>query len=326
MRQTNITATVFGGAGDAQPSAYADVANGWPQRPGVALPFRFSGPRPKVRVYNGSRSVLCEIVDVGPWYPSSKGPADPYWQIHARPRAETDTHTNTAGIDLTPAAASAIGLDGKGVVDWEFDAATAATVRPSGAPATQDASWFGAISGILKAVLAALFGKPALRPPAAGGPPWIAKATGYLGFHETGDNQGIEHFIAGAHCGALGDPWCAIFANCCLEESGVGGTRSPSSQSFRHDGNFVQLSGPAIGAIAVYWRGSQASGLGHVGFYVGENSTQVLTLGGNESDAVRKQLEPKARLYGYWWPKSVPLPAIGASAIASGDHTAGSES
>jgi hypothetical protein len=28
--------------------------------------------------------------------------------------------TNLAGIDLTPAAANAIGLQGKGVVDWEF--------------------------------------------------------------------------------------------------------------------------------------------------------------------------------------------------------------
>lgn len=155
--------------------------------------------------------------------------------------------------------------------------------------------------------------------------PWLDKARTYLGFHETGDNQGIQHFINGSHCGQLGDPWCAIFANCCLEEVGIKGTRSPSSQSFRHDTNFVRLHGPAMGAITVYWRGIMSSGLGHVGFYVGETSTQVLTLGGNESDAVRKQLEPKARLYGYWWPAGVALPLIGPVFLDSTQHKQGSE-
>jgi hypothetical protein len=36
-----------------------------------------------------------------------------------------------------------------------------------------------------------------------------------------------------AHCGALGDPWCAIFANAMLEAAGVLGTRSASSLSYR---------------------------------------------------------------------------------------------
>jgi len=48
----------------------------------------------------------------------------------------------------------------------------------------------------------------------------------------------------------------------------------------------------------VYWRGSPDSGLGHVGFYMGETATQILTLGGNESDAVREQFEPKSKLRG----------------------------
>jgi uncharacterized protein (TIGR02594 family) len=141
-------------------------------------------------------------------------------------------------------------------------------------------------------------------------PAWVTNGLDDLGFHETGDNQGIEAFIAQAHCGSVGDPWCAIWANAKLEESGITGTRSPSSQSFRHDPHFVKLDGPTLGAIAVYWRNSPDSGLGHVGFYMGETATQVLTLGGNESDAVRKQFEPKAKLIGYWWPKSVALPVI----------------
>jgi hypothetical protein len=31
---------------------------------------------------------------------------------------------------------------------------------------------------------------------------------------------------------------------------------------------------------------------------MGEPATQILTLGGNESDAVRQQFEPKSKLFG----------------------------
>jgi uncharacterized protein (TIGR02594 family) len=148
-------------------------------------------------------------------------------------------------------------------------------------------------------------------------PPWITAGLQDLGFHETGDNQGIESFIAQAKCGQLGDPWCAIWVNAKLEQSGIAGARSASSQSFRDNPNFVELDGPVLGAIAVYWRRSPDSGLGHVGFYMGETATQILTLGGNESDAVRNQFEPRARLHGYWWPASVPVPDGGVINVTS---------
>jgi uncharacterized protein (TIGR02594 family) len=109
-----ITATVFGGVADRETSAYdGHVIND--SELGVALPARFTGPRPDVRVFNAGRSVVCKIVDVGPWNKN-----DPYWKTGARPAAESQPGTNKAGIDLTPAAARAIGIDGKGKVDWEF--------------------------------------------------------------------------------------------------------------------------------------------------------------------------------------------------------------
>jgi uncharacterized protein (TIGR02594 family) len=150
-------------------------------------------------------------------------------------------------------------------------------------------------------------------------PLWVTNGLKDLGFHETGNNRGIEKFIAQAGCGKLGDPWCAIWANAKLEQSKIPGTGSASSQSFRTNKNFVKLAKPALGAIAVYTRGKPNSGLGHVGFYMGETSTQVLTLGGNESDAVRKQFEPKTRLVGYFWPKSVDLPKGGVIRVKSED-------
>jgi uncharacterized protein (TIGR02594 family) len=158
--------------------------------------------------------------------------------------------------------------------------------------------------------------------PFAGAPDWFLAALHEIGFHETGANQGIGRYIAMAHCGADGDPWCAIFANAMLESAGVTGTRSASSQSFRNHPGFVQLSGPALGALAVYWRGAQDSGLGHVGFYRGEDASSVWTLGGNENDMVQIEALPKSSssfgLIGYWWPKAVPLPVTGAVLMPSG--------
>jgi uncharacterized protein (TIGR02594 family) len=156
---------------------------------------------------------------------------------------------------------------------------------------------------------------PAPKPsgPFPGAPDWFQLALHEIGFHETGNNQGIDRYISMAHAGTAGDPWCAIFANAMLEQSGVPGTRSASSQSFRTDPNFVQLANPTLGCIVVFWRISKASGQGHVGFYRGEDSTRVWTLGGNENDMVQIEALPKDGatfgLIGYWWPKSGPLPA-----------------
>jgi TIR domain len=120
-RYTDIVATVFGGAGEDESSAYDGHRIGETEL-GVALPFRFEAARPDVKVTNRAteQSVVCKIVDIGPWNTD-----DPYWESGSRPQAESGRDkrgrmTNRAGIDLTPAAARAIGLDGKGPVDWEF--------------------------------------------------------------------------------------------------------------------------------------------------------------------------------------------------------------
>jgi hypothetical protein len=157
FRQMGITATVFGGADDPNQSAYGGMVN--PQKPGVALPFRFKGVRPKVRVINGSKSVVCDIVDVGPWNID-----DPYWDAGRRPQAESGVdrggrRTNLAGIDLTPAAAKAIGINGKGKVDWEF--VTTAQVAPR--PVSPAAAGAGAAAAVAGGGLLAWFaGNPAV--------------------------------------------------------------------------------------------------------------------------------------------------------------------
>ena len=106
---------MFGGSSEFKRSGYDDHVI-TDDELGVALPFHFGGTRPKVRVFNpvNGASVVCDIVDVGPWNTN-----DPYWETGGRPQAESGMardgrRTNLAGIDLTPAAARQLGIDGQG--------------------------------------------------------------------------------------------------------------------------------------------------------------------------------------------------------------------
>jgi hypothetical protein len=117
--QTGITATEFGGPTDPNRSGYDSHAITNTEM-GVALPFRFVGARPKVETRGPTGTAIGAIVDIGPWNTN-----DPYWEKNARPQAESGTDntgrtTNLAGIDLTPAMARAVGISGKGKVDWRF--------------------------------------------------------------------------------------------------------------------------------------------------------------------------------------------------------------
>ena len=160
-------------------------------------------------------------------------------------------------------------------------------------------------------------------------PKWFDWALHEVGQHELPENRGpvIRRYIATGKCGEEGDPWCAIFVNAAFESQGIRGTRSPSSQSFRHSPYFVKLNGPALGAVTVFWRISPHSGLGHVGFYCSETKGYIETLGGNESDAVRKELLAKSAahfgLVGYYWPASEAQPKIGPIAYTGGSGNGG---
>ena len=120
--QRDIIASVFGGEDDYNVSAYDEDMVLDDNSYYVALPDRFEGERPLVRVINREtgKSEVAEIWDVGPWNID-----DPYWMTDARPQAESGTDTsgrttNGAGIDLSPALAEVLGIDGMGKVDWEF--------------------------------------------------------------------------------------------------------------------------------------------------------------------------------------------------------------
>jgi uncharacterized protein (TIGR02594 family) len=130
------------------------------------------------------------------------------------------------------------------------------------------------------------------------------------------DNRGpvIQRYIDLAKTGSQGDPYCAIFVNAALEQAGIRGTRSAMARSYETSQHFVKLDGPCPGCIVTFWRKSRSSGSGHVGFYDSENDGHVFVLGANQNDDCNVSGFPKKGqtfgLVGYYWPASLPLPAI----------------
>lgn len=155
-----------------------------------------------------------------------------------------------------------------------------------------------------------------------GEPPWYVLAKKEIGFQETGVNLGIEEYITKGKTGHLGDPWCAIFVNAMVEDAGYPGSKSAMARSFEKSGNFIQLAGPALGAITTMWRGSPTGGLGHVFFYEGENQLGVRGIAGNSSDGIRRAYHDANRITGYYWPIKYPLPTVGKVLVSHDGNAA----
>lgn len=153
-------------------------------------------------------------------------------------------------------------------------------------------------------------------------PRWLEDARLELGQAEVpgpGSNPRIEAYRKMAHVALDGDdgfvPWCAIFVNAMLENAGIYGTRSGLARSFTQSPHFMQLTGPALGAVTVWGRGEPDKGFGHCGFYVGETKMgEIASLGGNQGDKVSIALFPRQKpafwLIGFFWPMRLLMPAI----------------
>jgi uncharacterized protein (TIGR02594 family) len=118
---------------------------------------------------------------------------------------------------------------------------------------------------------------------------WAAKFGGWIASYFTDDDI----------------PWCALFVNAVLKQSGIKGTGSLAARSFEAWG--IKLTKPALGAILVFGR----KGGGHVGFYVAENATAFLVRGGNQGNAVTDTWIDKSRLLAIRWPIGEPAPTSG---------------
>ncbi len=93
-------------------------------------------------------------------------------------------------------------------------------------------------------------------------------------------------------------PWCSSFVSWCLEKAGVKSTRSAAAKSYETWGD--PLEKPIEGCIVVLTRGNGDER--HVGFFVGENSTMITLLGGNQADKVGVDWFLKTRVLAYRWP------------------------
>ena len=103
-------------------------------------------------------------------------------------------------------------------------------------------------------------------------------------------------------------PWCAAAVGAWLEDAGIRSTRSAAARSYHKWG--VQFTGPAVGSIVVFWRGSPTGPFGHVGIVVGRDQfNNVMVLGGNQGDEVNIRPFSTNRVLSYRWPSNHPIPA-----------------
>lgn len=103
------------------------------------------------------------------------------------------------------------------------------------------------------------------------------------------------------------NPWCASFVNWCLDKAEYPIAKPPAkSRSFEKSVEFLKVSEPIYGAIAVFKRGKSAA-TGHVCFVYSRSKTagHIVVLGGNQDDKVTfESRSEKNKLVGFFVPKT----------------------
>lgn len=167
-------------------------------------------------------------------------------------------------------------------------------------------------------------------------PSWLKVAKDYVGMKEIPgpkDNPIIVKFMKDLSHGVVADDetaWCAGFTGHCLKESGLKLPSNPlSARSYLELP--VKLSKPAVGALAIFWRGSKASWQGHIGIIAGRDKAgNIMVVSGNNQNMVN--ISPYQwqgvgnRLLGFRWPSIAPLPErYNLPIVAATSHGGGSE-
>ena len=135
-------------------------------------------------------------------------------------------------------------------------------------------------------------------------PPWVTEARRFLGLHEV-KNAGVLDKALRLDASEIA--WCGAFVGLVVATALP---KEPLPANPLGSRNWLKfgkpLSGPQIGAVAVFWRGSKTGWQGHVGIVVGHDKTHLHILGGNQSDSVSIARIAKNRLLGYRWPVTYP--------------------
>ncbi len=137
-------------------------------------------------------------------------------------------------------------------------------------------------------------------------PSWLNAAFKYLGLWEwkgSDHNPKILEWWSKIRAPFTDDetPWCAAYVGGILEECGIKSSRSAAARSYTKWG--FELSGPAVGAVVVFWRGKPSGWSGHVGFVVGKDQAgNLMVLGGNQGNQVTVRPFDVSRVLSYHWP------------------------
>jgi uncharacterized protein (TIGR02594 family) len=91
--------------------------------------------------------------------------------------------------------------------------------------------------------------------------------------------------------------WCSAFMCWCFMKAGFPHKRTLRARDWLNIGEEVVV--PQLGDIAIFWRTSEDSWQGHVGFYINRNGTHVWVLGGNQSNMVNITAYSGTQLLGY---------------------------
>lgn len=159
---------------------------------------------------------------------------------------------------------------------------------------------------------------------------WFKEARRLIGTREkpgTGSNPTILDWAQNIDVHYPGDdiPWCGLFVAHCITSTLDREPTPANVLSARAWQSFGIKTGPTAGAIMVFWRKSRSSGLGHVGFYAGEDGDAYRILGGNQSDCVSLAWVGKDRFVGARWPATIPPPVPKAIRVSRTDSLSWNE-
>ena len=153
---------------------------------------------------------------------------------------------------------------------------------------------------------------------------WFQEARRLIGTREkpgAGDNPAILDWAQAIGIPYGGDdiPWCGLFVGHCISATLDQEPTPTALLRARSWERFGIRTDPCPGAVLVFWRKSRQSGLGHVGFYAGEDDTAYRVLGGNQSDSVSLAWVGKDRMVAARWPATVPAPVPHKIPVARND-------
>lgn len=143
--------------------------------------------------------------------------------------------------------------------------------------------------------------------------PWMLEAYSLLGLKEDTSARSNPVIIGWGKALKLNYsddeiPWCGLFVAHCIGSQLPDEPLPNNPLGARNWAKLGIQTTPQPGAVMVFWRKSQQSGLGHVGFYVAEDANAYHILGGNQSDKVSVTRMPKARFLQARWPRTAPAP------------------